>query len=236
MPADVVELRPTTHAIKQVQVKGFGGLGVAVGDVDLACETLVARRHSPHTLGDVNALYPRPGDESHPLNHVQTSRAWQVVDQQLGVLPREAQHVNLAGAGHRVREAGVHRRVGFKRLAQVATRRLAEFLAAELLDVDGIKQRHALGTLLKDDVRGLQQHAWLQRNVQVSLPGVEHIDRGVAHHAHPQGVGVAAGLDLKKPIRVGRRAFRAALPHHCGPWKGVEGRLADVRSRGVVVA
>ena len=213
-------------------MEGFGGLGVAVGDVDLACETLVARRHGPHAFGDVNALNPRPRNEAHALNHIQAARAWQIVDQQLGVLPREAQHVNLAGAGHRVREAGVHRRVGFKRLAQVATRRLAEFLAAELLDVDGVKQRHALGALLKDDVRGLQQHAWLQGNVQVILPAVQHIDCGVAHHAHPQGVGVATRLDLEKPKRVGRRAFRAALPHHRSPWKGVEGRLADVLSLG----
>ena len=236
MPADVVEFHAAGAAQKQVQVEGFGGLGVAVGDVDLAGETLVARRHSPHAFGDVDALNPRPRDESHPLNHVQAARARQVVDQQLGVLPRKAQHVDLTGAGHRVREAGVHRRVGFKRLAQVATRRLAKFLATELLDVDGVQQRHALGTLLKDDVRGLQQHTWLQRNVQVSLPAVQHIDCGVAHHAHPQGVGVASGLDLEKPKRVGRRAFRAALPHHRRPWKGVEGGLANVLSRGMVVA
>ena len=235
MPADVVEFRPTAHAVKQVQMEGFGGLGIAMGDVDLACETLVARRHSPHAFGDVNALNPRPRNEAHALNHIQAARAWQIVDQQLGVLPREAQHVNLAGASHCIRETRVHRRICFKRLTQIATRRLAEFLTAELLDVDGVEQRHALGAFLKDNVCGLQQHPRLQGNVQVILPAVEHIHCGVAHHAHPQRVGVATRLDLEKPIRVGGRAFCTPFPHHRRPWQGVEGRFANVLSWSMVV-
>ena len=217
-------------------MEGFCGIGVAVGDVDLACEALVAGRHGPHALGNEDAFDPRAWDEAHPLNHIQSTRSGQVVDEQLRVLARESKHVNLPRSRHGICEARVHRSVGLERLAQVATRRFAQLFAAELLNVQGVEQRHALGTLLKHNIRRLKQHPWLQGHLEERLTFVQHIHRGVAHHAHAERVWVATHIELKKPKRVRHRPHPTSFPHHRRPGKRIEGFLADVCSRRVVVS
>ena len=142
--ADMVELRSPPHTVKQIQIKGLCRIRISMRNVDLACEALVSRRHGPHAFRNEDAFDPRSRNEAHPLHHVQSTRTGKIVCKQLRVLACETQHVNLACARHRIRIAGVHRRVGLERFAQVATRRLAELFATQLLNVQWVEQRHAL--------------------------------------------------------------------------------------------
>ena len=169
------------------------------------------------------------------MHHIQTARSGEVVDEQLRVFARKSEHVNLPRSRHRIRETRVHRSVGFEGLAQVAARRLAKLFAAQLLDVQGVEQRHALGALLKHHIRRLKQHPRFQWNVQVVLAAEVHVHGLVTHHAHAKRVGVPPHIDLKEPKRIRHRPHPTAFPHHRGPGERVKRFLAHVRSRRMVV-
>ena len=203
--------------------------GLAVLEVDLARNGLVARRYGRHAFRHLNRVEPHAGRIAQPVGSAQTAHDGTVLVEDLGVGTRQAEHLDLPCARDGVAVPHGHRGRVLETLGQVAAGHLAkarernhlvlddavaldEIAAQVTLDHD-ILQRHALG--LQREIDTLHTACDAQRVILVSQVGGNEL----VVTLHP--------VEQECPVGIGARTDRSALPVDRGAHQRLVVGVAD---------
>ena len=215
MAAHGVEFKSARPIQESIHNELVLDIGIAERNVDLSRHAFVAQGHRSRPLADVDLIDPFARDEFHALQDVQPACTGLVVEHDLGVLAVEAQHPNLLRTRHRVRETGVHRRVGLKGLAQIAAGRPAQLIPTERLDHQRVQKTHGRRRALGHDLSLVELEPLSQRNFDVGLPDERQFHRGHSDEAGHQCVSLHT-IQPEEPVGIRGRALTRALPDHIG--------------------
>ena len=184
-------------AVELDEERGLVG-GLAVFHVDLAGDGFQAVDHRRGSFGDLDALEPLAGDERHAERRGDAPHHGPVLVEHLGVGAREAQELDLAGAGHGVGIADRDAGGVFEALGQGAAGHLAQAGGRDDLGLDALELGHR--GLLGGDLRLAQ--VVLAAEVELRFCGAGFDHHGVAGVSHVGGDQRGAGVEFQGEFAV----------------------------------
>ena len=120
----------------EVHEEPFVVRGLAVFEVDLPRDGLVARRDRGHAFRHLNRIEPHAGRIAQAVGSAQAAHDRTVFVEDLGVSPGQPQHLDLPGARNGVAVTDGHRRRVLERFGQIAAGHLAETRERDHLALD----------------------------------------------------------------------------------------------------